>query len=214
MLYYLSLLLGALSGFAALLPMLAVWHFLTLKKTPGEKPRKSHIAAIYIFCFFIALILSVTSVPDFYHLSLDADTNLIPFDFFSVGYVEYAQNIVLFIPVGFFLPLLWKRFENIGLTFTWGFLFSLSIEIIQLFNDRVTDIDDLLMNAAGAVAGYLVRAFAKKLLPRVSAFSFAAPDAWRREPYICFCVTWISMLVFKPFIYRLLSALVFSQIIS
>jgi glycopeptide antibiotics resistance protein len=216
MLYYLSLFLGAVSGLAALLPMLAAYHLWGLRagKTSSERPSAPHIASTYIFCFFIALILSVTSVPGIFGLSFDADINLVPFDFFFLGYVEYAQNVVLFVPVGFFLPLLWKRFSNLGLTFAWGFLFSLSIEIMQLFNDRVTDIDDLLMNAAGAVAGYLVWACAKNILPRISALSMGRAGVWRWEPHFCFAFAWVSMLVFKPFVYSLLSALVFSWVFS
>jgi glycopeptide antibiotics resistance protein len=216
MLYYLSLFLGAVSGLAAVLPMLAIYHGWALRKdkTTGERPRLGHIAATYIFCFFLALILAVTSVPSLFRLSLDADVNLVPFDFFSIGYVEYAQNVLLFVPVGFFLPLLWKRFESSRLTVAWGFMFSLSIEMIQLFNNRVSDIDDLLMNAAGAALGYLVWALAKKLLPNISAFSLGGAGLWRREPSLCFWFAWGSMLVFKPAIYGWLSALVFSKLIS
>jgi glycopeptide antibiotics resistance protein len=216
MLYYLSLFLGAASGLAAVLPMLAVYHLWALRKDKktGKRPNKSHFAVTYIFCFFLALILSVTSVPSLFRLSLDADFNLVPFDFFSFGYAEYAQNVLMFAPVGFFLPLLWKRFENIGLASAWGFLFSLSIEIAQLFNNRVSDIDDLLMNTAGAALGYLVWALAKKLFPRVSAFSLSRPGVWRNEPFFCFLFAWASMLVFKPAVYGWLSALVFSKIIS
>jgi glycopeptide antibiotics resistance protein len=207
MLYYLSLFLGAVSGLAAVAPALALWHYFNLRRLSV----KLHIAAAYVFCFFIALILSVTSIPGLFQLSLDTDVNIIPCNSLSVDYIDYALNILMFMPVGFFLPLLWKRFENIGLTFTWGFLFSLSIEIIQLLNDRITDIDDLLMNAAGTVAGYLIWACFKKLWLKISVFSL---ETAKQEPYLCFGFTWFSMLVFKPLIYSLLSALVFSRIIA
>jgi glycopeptide antibiotics resistance protein len=210
MLYYLSLFLGAVSGLAAVAPFLALWHFFNLRRLGA----KLHIAAAYVFCFFIALILSVTRVPDLFHMSLEANMNVVPFDSVLTGYVDYALNVLLFMPVGFFLPLLWRRFGNIGLVFCWGFFFSLSIEIVQLFSDRITDIDDLLMNAAGTVAGYLVWACLRMLFPRMSVFSLEEAKPWNREPYLCFGFTWVSMLVFKPFIYRLLSALVFSRIFA
>ena len=35
-----------------------------------------------------------------------------------------------------------------------GFLFSLAIELGQLFNRRCSDINDLLMNVLGAIVGY------------------------------------------------------------
>lgn len=63
-------------------------------------------------------------------------------------------NIVMFLPFGSFLPIYFKHFRKMQITVLAGFLMSLSIEIMQLFTFRATDIDDLIMNTIGALAGY------------------------------------------------------------
>lgn len=64
-------------------------------------------------------------------------------------------NIGIFAPVGFFTALLWRepRWWKSLLT---GFCTSTAIEFIQLFIDRSSDIDDVILNTAGALAGFWV----------------------------------------------------------
>ena len=59
-------------------------------------------------------------------------------------------NIVLIIPLGFFLPLLYKKYDSLGKIALVGFLVSLSIEIAQMFGTGATDINDLITNTVGA----------------------------------------------------------------
>lgn len=74
------------------------------------------------------------------------------------------MNIVLFVPLGMMIPLLWKKGASLLQTTFIGFSFSLLIEMSQLFNWRATDIDDLLMNTLGTVIGYIVyTVFLKKV---------------------------------------------------
>lgn len=58
-------------------------------------------------------------------------------------------NILLFIPYGFFLPLL-----------------PLSIETCQLFIRRITDVDDLLLNFAGGMIGGGLFALVHMVFPK------------------------------------------------
>lgn len=82
-------------------------------------------------------------------------------------YIEYshmlnsfenlAGNVVVFIPFGMFLPFIWKRFRNFADTFLAGFLFSLGIELFQLYSAfGAFDVDDILLNVAGVIAGFLI----------------------------------------------------------
>lgn len=68
--------------------------------------------------------------------------------------IPYLLNIVMFLPLGFLVPLIWKQMANLIRILELGF--SLFIEISQLLNNRSTDIDDLLMNTLGALSGYLL----------------------------------------------------------
>lgn len=82
------------------------------------------------------------------------EINLLPFQ--SEGVMTYALNILMFMPLGFLLPLIWKQYRNPMKIFFTGFSLSLAIEFCQLFNRRNTDIDDLLTNILGGILGYLV----------------------------------------------------------
>ena len=74
--------------------------------------------------------------------------------------INIVGNIVLFIPIGILIPILWKIKDRYVILI--GFLISLSIEITQLFLDRVTDVDDLILNTLGVIIGVLVYKCVKK----------------------------------------------------
>ena len=66
---------------------------------------------------------------------------------------EMLLNLLLFVPLGVLLPLLWNNhgaLQNV----VCGFLLSMLIECSQLFNHRASDINDLLMNTIGICLGY------------------------------------------------------------
>lgn len=66
-------------------------------------------------------------------------------------WINFIGNIFVFVPYGFLLPYLWRC--STGKTVLYGALLSLTIEILQLFLPRITDIDDLLLNTLGAFLG-------------------------------------------------------------
>ena len=69
--------------------------------------------------------------------------------------VNVIGNFAMFIPTGILTPLLWKNRASLGKVAATGFLLSLSIELIQLpFAVRTSDVDDLILNTAGTLAGY------------------------------------------------------------
>lgn len=59
-------------------------------------------------------------------------------------------------PFGFLLPLIWFDFRKYGYAVISGISLSALIEASQLFNNRRTDIDDLLLNTMGAVLGAML----------------------------------------------------------
>ena len=80
--------------------------------------------------------------------------NFIPFS--SGIEISTILNIIFFMPFGFLLPTLWKRFRKFIPTVFAGFIFSLIIEVGQLFTFRATDVDDLIMNTLGTILGFIV----------------------------------------------------------
>lgn len=101
--------------------------------------------------------------------------NLVPFTFLKERYagwqVNIIGNILMFVPVGIVWPFCFKRLNSYEKAVLAGAGFSLFIELTQLcFYDRGTDIDDLILNTAGAAIGAAIyflikRAVKKKALP-------------------------------------------------
>ena len=64
-------------------------------------------------------------------------------------------NTTMFMPIGVIWPIVFRKLNTHGKVIAAGVGFSLCIEVLQLpFFDRVTDIDDLLLNSLGFLAGY------------------------------------------------------------
>ncbi|HBG0174378.1 TPA: VanZ family protein, partial [Clostridioides difficile] len=130
------------------------------KNLKVEKNVMIHLVWVYIFLLYIYLALSKAGIGSIWDIGRYSglfridEINLIPFD--SVGILTYILNIIMFMPLGFLLPLIWKNFRNIINVSLTGLGFSLAIELCQLFNLRATDIDDLMMNTLGAVLGYFI----------------------------------------------------------
>ena len=87
---------------------------------------------------------------------------LVPFhtirDQLSEGGLQAAQvfgNVLLFVPFGFALPLVWERARRAHVTIAAGALVSLAVELTQLFvPTHTTDVDDLLLNILGTALGF------------------------------------------------------------
>lgn len=72
-------------------------------------------------------------------------------------FVSLISNVILFIPLGFFLPWVWKKlrpaFKAVGASIA----IIVAVEITQLITFVGScDIDDLLLNSIGALIGYLI----------------------------------------------------------
>ena len=73
-------------------------------------------------------------------------------------------NVTMFMPIGIVWPVVFKQLNTHGKVIAAGAGFSLAIEILQLpFFDRVTDVDDLILNSLGFVAGYGIYLLVKKV---------------------------------------------------
>jgi len=81
--------------------------------------------------------------------------NLLNYEIFKEMLINVIGNTAMFIPLGIVWPSVFKRLDTHGKVMAAGVGFSLCIEILQLpFFDRVTDIDDLILNSVGFAVGY------------------------------------------------------------
>lgn len=82
--------------------------------------------------------------------------------------IQLAENVLLFVPAGVLCPWMWKRIRGWKCSLVFGFVLSLLIETTQLLTGRgLFQIDDLLTNVAGMMAGYGIGWIVKKLWKRV-----------------------------------------------
>ncbi|MGM9568224.1 MAG: VanZ family protein [Clostridia bacterium] len=108
---------------------------------------------LYLFCLFrVTGIGTVWDIGHYDRIFHWDNMSLVPFQ--SQGMRTYVLNVLLFLPLGFLLPLLSQGYHGLSRTVAAGFLCSLAIECGQLLNLRCSDVDDLLMNTLGALCGY------------------------------------------------------------
>jgi glycopeptide antibiotics resistance protein len=117
---------------------------------------------------YLLLALSISAVwvlvgmPNVSYLRFDLELQLIPIIPMLSDFSNTLLNIALFVPLGFLLPVLWKKFRKFSNTLSFCFGASLFIELAQIFTYRATDINDLIANTLGGVLGYLLGRWAAK----------------------------------------------------
>ena len=73
----------------------------------------------------------------------------------TVAAINILGNIVLFVPLGVFIPVLWPKLQKIWKAVPAGLFMIAVVEICQLFTLRGRfDIDDFLLNMLGILFGY------------------------------------------------------------
>ena len=80
--------------------------------------------------------------------------------------IEMAENVLLFIPLGLGLPLVWKK-GNFRRTVIAGLSCTVFIELVQPFISREGTLNDVVCNTLGTVVGYFVFLSVKSALPTV-----------------------------------------------
>lgn len=129
--------------------------------------KSAKLTALYtLFALYLTAALSIVGFPAVTALTFDPGVNVIPIVGMIEEPAEALLNVLLFLPLGFFLPILWEKFRSPLETVIFGFCVSLFVELSQLFTFRVSDINDLIANTAGAVIGYLIATAATKKFTR------------------------------------------------
>lgn len=95
--------------------------------------------------------------------------------YFAAGgdqfYLNVAGNIVVFVPLGFGLPLLWRRMHNFILLNLVMLAVPALVEFIQLFIGRSVDVDDVILNFIGGAIGALAYTAVKLIFPKVKTLA-------------------------------------------
>jgi glycopeptide antibiotics resistance protein len=224
MISILTFIIISCTWFISALPFLIPYHILLTiqSKKFGYNLSIQHIIIVYIFVYYLTGMLSFTGTYTIFRNRLNippSEINLIPFRWIADGFRTYIENILLFVPFGFLLPCIWKKYESLLKTALTGFAFSLIIELSQLLNrNRVTDIDDLIMNTLGVFIGWAIFRLLREHFTRLKdKFAIQYPNIpklpllLREEPYFYMAGAFAGMLfVYNPFlVYPLLNSLLY-----
>ena len=176
----------------------------------GHRPTKVQAFWKLVLALYLAAVYSVAGAPELRCIFPRLSVNLIPLWDITSGVRAYlinsGLNILLFVPLGFILPLLWKEFRSRRAMCLTGFLLSLGIELAQLLNYRVSDVDDLIMNTLGAFLGYALL----MLLSRKKKDLLIQEQADGRKMFLAILgVVILVMFALRPYITRAVSNIMF-----
>lgn len=70
---------------------------------------------------------------------------------------QIIGNFIMLLPLGIFLPLLYKKISKFWVVFMTNLLISTLIELLQLITSfRSADVDDIFLNTLGACVGFVI----------------------------------------------------------
>ena len=182
-----------------------------------HRVRVYHIVGVCLLALYLSAVFALTGITPMsggFRLDIHLEEiNYVP----VVGMAEIIQtsvknrdpayavynllgNVAMFAPLGALLPLLWKRYRKLWKTALFALVLSLGIELFQMFLLRGVDIDDVILNVLGAVAGYgafkLLKKFAKRFVNRCMLGKLQRETLWRLFPYACVLVPLAVSLAF------------------
>lgn len=192
-----DIIIRSVSGYIFVVPVILLY-FWYLGKL-GKKQTKIHISTVFVFCYYLIGILTMTGIGKLKSFS----PNIVPIPFLDMisGPIDTMLNIILFVPLGFFLPLLYKKYNRISNTALTSFLFSLSIEIVQMFGRGSTDINDLITNTVGTSLGFFAyRSFSKLLREETHGKFQANKSNNKMEVWFFIIYSFVIMVTIQPFV--------------
>lgn len=143
--------------------LITIINIILNKKSSGNIKWQHYLFGYFLILYLVISLKDIVGFPTLSDLErkvmlgvpiFDPVLNFIPFS--SGIEISTILNIIFFMPFGFLLPTLWNKFRKFIPTVFAGFIFSLIIEVGQLFTIRATDVDDLIMNTLGTILGFIL----------------------------------------------------------
>lgn len=168
--------------------------------------RKNHVYGVQtimliLFAIYLSTVYAIAGLPTVFYIRFRPNVNLSPFLYMFTDRTASLLNVLLFFPLGIFLPLLWTPFRNIFRTLLCGFAFSTVIEFLQIFTYRATDINDLITNTAGTLLGFLVAMLMKNRIPKQLPGN--SMDSFRTVLVVVLCTMFFIQPMFTRFVFGL-----------
>lgn len=177
------------------LPFLGAWFLLLRVKRKTQSA--AHLLLTLLYCLYLSGVLAVTGIGR--PFGFRPRFNFLPFVDMIKGPIDTALNVLLFLPLGVLLPLLYAEFENAKKTLLAACILSFSIECIQMFGLGITDVNDLLTNTAGAALGFALPKTRRAMIPadrKKKLQAAAVPGTW--EAALLAVIMILCALCFTP----------------
>lgn len=171
-----------------LLPIMFLYHTVVFHNV-----RKTLVYGI--FTLYLAEICVLVGFPNIIGIRIVLSFNIVPFLGILSDFRNSYLNILLFVPLGIFLPCLWQKYRTMKKTILFGSATSLGIEVSQIFTMRATDVNDLMTNVAGTVIGYLIGRVIIKKIPWLDSLKTKEGELY----LLCGTVIAVMFLI-QPFI--------------
>ena len=187
-----------LGGFAIPIFLIIATMIVEIKKSKDiqEKNQIRNFWLKILFIIYLLLLITILFLKNEYRMGGFEDINTFSNEHFEtiniipfatiIGYISgllfedininivvinLATNLLLFAPMGFFIPILFdKKVKNIKQFGMVMVLITMLVEILQFITySGSTDIDDIILNTTGAIIIYMLMKtkFVKKLLNKV-----------------------------------------------
>lgn len=181
-----SMCLDAAAAAVVLVPL-----FLLLNRYYFHNAKRA--ACFFLLAVYLSGVFAVVGLPDIRYVRFNPHFNFVPFKYMFSDFHNSFLNVLLFVPLGFFLPVYWEHFKKLHRTVLFGFSTSALIELLQIFTFRATDINDLITNTLGTLLGWCLGRLLLKLVPGI------LPGKKTQEVYVVCGATFFVMFFVHPF---------------
>ncbi len=175
-------------------------------KQLSDKINIGHYVIGYIFLFYLVVTLrELIGFPTISQWGREFSSKgtfiypTIDFLLFDSG-IQTSDiiNGLLFVPFGFFLPVLWQKYDWLLLTIECTLSAAVVVEIGQLFMaEGMTDVSDVLTSVVGGIIGWgcyrLFRSAIHRVLVPEPGYTFSRFLA--AEPYVYLLIAAISVVL-------------------
>lgn len=115
----------ALSAAVIIVPLTLIFAYF---RSAGAKT-----AVLYsVFALYLAVIYIVTGLPTVTYIRFDASFQLVPLAGIARDIPGNLLNILLFVPIGLLLPLIWEPFKELRYTLLFSAALTLTAELLLI----------------------------------------------------------------------------------
>lgn len=154
----------------------------------------------YLFACYLTAMAVLVGMPNILYHRFSPNVCLTPDLSILLDWHNGFLNVLLYVPLGIFLCLLWKSYRRWYRTVWFGCCLSLFTELMQLFTFRATDVNDLLTNTLGAFLGYLL---AKLVLLFFPSCQELGSHREHREIPVIVSASFATIFFLQPFLLKI-----------